>query len=310
MKEPTGTVNHFGLSGGKDSTALLGWALNESGYPVDSIRLSSSDTEYEYPETYQQIRDLSAIAEARGVRPIRILKSEGFLNLAIRKGRFPSAKVRFCTQFLKMIPFMHYCEELQLEGHEVIGHSGVRKSESIERSVMDEWGTTNLSQSRQPNIIRIRRPLLEWSIGDVWGAHTRWGLPINPLYKQGRKRVGCELCIMSNKRDVRITVRDHPEVIDKIRRWEQQVGAARKNKGSVAWYSSLFHRTTVPEAQRSMTVFSKSEQREVKIATIDDVARWSNTLRGGVQGGFDFMFEEDDWNDFDAAAPCQSGYCE
>lgn len=123
------TINHIGLSGGKDSTALLGWAIHESGYPIESIRLSSSDTEYEYQETYQQIRDLDAIAQARGVRPIRILKSEGFLNLAIRKGRFPSAKVRLCTQFLKMIPFMHYVE-LQLEGHDVIGHSGVRKSGS------------------------------------------------------------------------------------------------------------------------------------------------------------------------------------
>jgi 3'-phosphoadenosine 5'-phosphosulfate sulfotransferase (PAPS reductase)/FAD synthetase len=304
------TINHIGLSGGKDSTALLGWALNESGYPIESIRLSSSDTQYEYPETYQQIKDLDAIAQDRGVRPIRILQSEGFLNLAIRKGRFPSAKARFCTQFLKMIPFMHYVEELQLEGYDVIGHSGVRKSESIERSIMEEWGTTNLSQRKQPNVIRVRRPLLEWSIEDVWAAHKRWGLPINQLYKQGRKRVGCELCIMSNKRDVRITVRDHPEVIDKIRRWEQQVGDAIKSKGSVVWYSTLFHRTTVPEAQRSLMVWSKKERREIAIATIDDVARWSHTLRGGVQGGFDFMFEEDDWNDFDAAAPCQSGYCE
>lgn len=206
---------------------------------------------------------------------------------------------------------MHYVEELELEGHEVIGHSGVRAAESIERALMDEWGETNLTQNKNPHIIRIRRPLLKWSIHDVWDAHKRYGLPINPLYFQGRKRVGCRLCIMSNKRDVRLTVRDHPEVIEEIRKWEQQVGEKRKERNSVAWYSSLFHRNTVPLAQRSKMVFSKKEGREVAIATIDDVARWSLTLRGGVQSGFEFMFEEEDFNADDAnGGPCKSGYCE
>jgi hypothetical protein len=48
----------------------------------------------------------------------------------------------------------------------------------------------------------------------------------------------------------------------------------------------------------------------MKVATIDDVARWSQTLRGGTQSGFDFMFKEDD--DFDAGLTCKSimGHCE
>lgn len=36
-------INHIGLSGGKDSTALLGWALHESGYPRESLRFSFCD---------------------------------------------------------------------------------------------------------------------------------------------------------------------------------------------------------------------------------------------------------------------------
>ena len=43
---------------------------------------------------------------------------------------------------------------------------------------------------------------------------------------------------------------------------------------------------------------------------IDDVARWSQTVRGGVQGGFDFMFDEVKFDLDDAHAPCKSGYCE
>ena len=40
------------------------------------------------------------------------------------------------------------------------------------------------------------------------------------------------------------------------------------------------------------------------------VARWSLTVRGGVQEGMNFLFEEEDFNQDDAHAPCQSGYCE
>lgn len=265
-------INHIGLSGGKDSTALWGWAINESGYPIESIRGSFADTQNEYKEVYDQIDILDAYGQKRGVAPIRRLSSVGFLQLAIKKGRFPSARARFCTQHLKMIPFVHYCEELQLDGHDIVGHSGVRKSESIERSMLEEWG--------ESNGIRVRRPLLEWSIADVWAAHRRFGLPINQLYLHGRKRVGCKLCVMSKKQDVRLTVKYHPEVIAEYKRWEELVGASRVTRGIKCDYSSFFHRATVPKHFRSRSVITK--QGQMNVATIDDVARWSQTTRGGA----------------------------
>src|ERR1039458_9613618 len=105
-------INHIGLSSGKDSTALWGWAINESGYPVESIRGSFADTENEYDEVYAQIKTLDEYGQKRGVAPVRTLHSEGFLNLAIRKKRFPSARVRFCTEILKILPSVYYFEEL------------------------------------------------------------------------------------------------------------------------------------------------------------------------------------------------------
>lgn len=140
-------------------------------------------------------------------------------------------------------------------------------------------------------------------------AHRRYGLPINPLYFENRKRVGCRLCVMSNKRDVRVVVKTRPEVIKLYAEWEKIVGQERQNRGMGCDYSSFFHRATVPESQRSRFIKTKN-QGMMKVATIDDVARWSLTLRGGKQGGFDFMFEEEDFNPDDAGAPCQSGYCE
>ena len=296
------TINHFGLSGGKDSTALWGWAINESGYPKESIRGSFCDTENEYREVYDQIKALDEYGQKHGVAPVRTLQSEGFLALCIRNKRFPSALARFCTKELKIYPAIDYMEELVAQGHEVVAHSGVRRDESTERSMLEEWGEKQYTKTLK---VRVRRPLLNWSIEAVWAAHKRYGLPINPLYFQGRKRVGCKLCCMSSKEDVRLTAIHHPETIDQYRDWEKQINAISNAPGT------FFQSRSIPESFRSQQkVMAKDTERlqagqTVRYATIDDVVAWSMTLRGGKEVGFDFMYEEDD-----AHLPCQSGYCE
>ncbi len=299
-------INHFGLSSGKDSTALWGWALNDSGYPIESIRGSFADTENEYPEVYEQIQKLDDYGRKRGAAPVRTLKSEGFLNLAIRKKRFPSAKARFCTEVLKILPSMYYFEELWLEGHEIIAHSGVRGDESNERALMPEWQMMGFRRGKTVEPHMVRRPLLKWTIQDVWDAHRRYGLPINKLYGLGRKRVGCRLCCMSNKGDVKLTAKHSPWVIDVYREWEKIVGAV-VNQGSIA---SFFPSRTIPNHLHSIKglIRQRDGLRGKKgdlysVCTIDDVVKWSRTARGGKQLPLDF--EEDD-----SHAPCQSGYCE
>lgn len=305
-------LNLLGLSGGKDSTRLVGWAIHESGYPIESLVFCFCDTENEYEEVYAQIRALDAYVQRHGCKPIVWLRATGkwveefwvfplFLALCIWKGRFPSAKTRFCTQFLKIKPTEAFIKTLLAEGHEIVSHSGVRAAESIERSVMEEWATDMFG-------CRTRRPLLKLSLSEVWQGHKAYGLPINKLYLLGWKRVGCRLCIMSNKPDVRRTVKQRPHVIDIYRTWELIVGAFRKARGNITDYSSWFHRKAVPLAQRSREVETK--QGRMMVATIDDVARWSTTVRGGNQQGLDFMFEEESFNIDDAHAPCQSGFCE
>lgn len=302
-------INHLGLSSGKDSTAALGWIIHESGYPKDSIRLSFADTENEYDEVYTQIEALDAYAQNHGVTPIRTLHSMGFLNLCISKQRFPAAKTRFCTQHLKIIPFLHYVQELQLQGYDVVSHSGVRASESTERSVLEEYGFDHVSN------LQIRRPLLKLSIQDVWDLHHKYNLPVNALYALGWKRVGCRLCCMSNKADVRRTAKLRPWVIDIYRHWESLVGNPHKTGASKtpgSFKSSFFPSNTIPAHLRSIKnlVRLRNSKRGQKgesysACTIDDVVKWSLTLHGGKQTALDFMFQEDD-----SHAPCQMGYCE
>lgn len=293
------TINHIGLSGGKDSTALWGWAIHDSGYPRETIRGTFCDTQNEYPQVYEQIAALDDYGRKHGVAPLETLQSEGFLALCLRKKRFPSACARFCTEELKIKPFIDWCAARQAEGYTIIGHSGVRRDESTERSLLPEWDEKTY-RKRPPLTIKQRRPLLDWSIEVVWAAHKRYGLPIQPLYFMGRKRVGCKLCCMSSKEDVRLTASRFPETIDLYRDWERKVTEVSQHGRA-----SFFNAQGIPECQRSVKYTGKKDGKEYTAASIDDVVRWSFTLRGGVQSGFDFMFEEDD-----AHLPCQSGWCE
>jgi 3'-phosphoadenosine 5'-phosphosulfate sulfotransferase (PAPS reductase)/FAD synthetase len=304
-------LNLFGLSGGKDSTRMVGWAIHESGYPLDSLRFVFCDTENEYEEVYDQIRALDAYVQKHGCCPVVTLKAKGnwtnsslpvFLALCVWKGRFPSAKARFCTDHLKIKPTGVYIEELIAKGYEIVNHSGVRKAESFERSVMTEWATDMFG-------CRTRRPILNETIADIWDAHRRHKLPINKLYRLGWKRVGCRLCIMSSKADVYRTQKLRPWAIDIYEQWEAVVSLAKVAKNSITDFSSWFHCDKVPECQRTKTVKTKNKG-DIKVATIRDVVRWSQTLHGGTQGGFDFMFEEENYDVDDAHNPCQSGYCE
>lgn len=291
---------------------MVGWALFESGYPRESLIFTFCDTGNEYDEVYEQIKLLDAYVQKRGCKPIVWLRAQGdwvekwkqyplFLALCCWKKRFPSARARFCTQYLKIKPTEAYIKTLLDDGCEIVSHSGVRASESIERSTMEEWATDMFG-------CKTRRPLLKMTLHDVWQGHKKYGLPVNKLYLAGWKRVGCRLCCMSNKADVRRTHRKRPWVIDLYESWELIVGAVRIACGSITDYSSWFARTTVPEAQRSRLVNTK--QGPMKVCTIRDAARWSETLRGGKQAGFDFMFEEEDFNMDDAHHPCQAGFCE
>lgn len=279
-------INHVGCSGGKDSTALLLWARFESDYDPESLRVTFSDTGNELPQTYAHVRML-----AERVHPVEWLKPErDFYELVRHKNTFPSARRRFCTQALKMEPSRDYVYRLLDEGHEVLLHTGVRAGESEARAQlpereMDSWYG-----------LPVYRPLLHWSLDDVWAIHERYGIPRNPLYAMGMRRVGCAPCVMSRKEEVRRIAKHFPDRIDMIREEEQ----ALRGRG---FPGSFFASDTVPALQRSSQAITRKGEL-IQIANIDDVVRWSRTSRGGLQGELDLEDEEI------ASCAQESGLCE
>ena len=212
------------ISGGKDSTAL---ALTLMQHEIPHVRVFA-DTGFEAPETYDY---LDLLRERLG--PIEVVRNEslwqgaqpgeeGMLTLIRRKQMFPSRLMRFCTQQLKIFPIRDHIRVMQDRGDEVVSAVGVRAEESAARAAMAEWEFWDEMDAE------IWRPLIHWSEQDVIEVHRRHGMPPNPLYLAGARRVGCSPCIHARKHDIR-AIPDGQVV--KIRRVEDELTAAAVARG-------------------------------------------------------------------------------
>lgn len=278
------TIYHVGVSGGKDSAAVLLWVLHKSGIPNDQIEATFCDTGNEHAWTYAHVEMLS-----KKVFPIETLNPElDFFELALDRHRFPSTCARFCTEELKIIPTQLHIAALRVKGFEVIAVSGVRGDESDDRSQLPEWGYSPILKCFQ------WRPLIKWSIADVFKIHEENSVPLNPLYACGAQRVGCYPCVMSRKEEIRNIALRFPERIDAIRKAEQ---AFEKHYGR---FSSFFAFDTVPPRFRSKLIKCQ-DGREMLVATIDDVVKWSMT---GDRAKGSYL------DDAPKETSCNSGYCE
>ncbi|MFB4326425.1 phosphoadenosine phosphosulfate reductase family protein [Priestia sp. BR_2] len=166
-------------------------------------------------------------AEAIVERAVNALQPTGipFLDLCIWKGRFPSTKARFCTQFLKVevIQEQVYLPLLE-EGFDIVSWQGVRAEESRARA--------NLSMREAGDGFTVYRPLIHWTADDVFAMHKKHGIEPNPLYKLGMGRVGCMPCINCNKAELFEIARRFPEEIKRVAEWEKIVSMASKRGGS------------------------------------------------------------------------------
>ena len=262
-----------------DSQAVALWMLNRLP-PEDVIFTNSRAGQNESPITVEFVDRYSATVHpvvivtplvqdfldavedptfrlercaALGVTPQTELT---FPLLAQLKGRFPSRKAQFCTEFLKLRPMTRWIRKNISEEFE--RYSGVRRDESEPRRQRQprEWDTWFDCW--------LNNPVVDWTKQMVFDFVRAHGQKVNPLYTLGFNRVGCAPCVNNSKDDVLAWVQRFPEMIDKVRAWEQQVGRT-------------FFYPIVPG---------------MEINWIDDVVRWAQTARGGRQADLLRVFNE------------------
>lgn len=246
------------ISGGKDSTAMA-LLLQAAGIPFTSVNL---DTGWEHEDTIKYIKEYLPTV----IGPIlttKTDKAEGLGERAVQKGIFPSRRIRWCTEELKILPFAKVIKSLE---EEPVVCVGIRAEESQSRAGMPVWGERSRAYDCE-----VWRPIKNWSEQDVIAIHNEFGVLPNPLYLRGARRVGCWPCILGRKSEIRLVADTDPDRIVEIRRLEKEVAEVHRQKcearGEEQGHPPTFFRAKIGKG----------------FWPIDRVVEWSRTARGGKQ---------------------------
>lgn len=202
------------FSGGKDSTALVLW-LKEQGV---EFRAVFCDTGWEHPLTYAYISEVDvSVLDARLI-VLRAEKYLGMRELVTKKGRVPSATMRYCTEELKVKPLIAYLRSLD---DDVTLYQGIRADESQSRA---ELPAREFKRWEEGYDCWVERPLLSWTAADCFALIQKAGLEVNPLYRLGAKRVGCFPCVMVNHGELARLTKTLPEVWERAEELERLSG--------------------------------------------------------------------------------------
>lgn len=289
-------VNVISMSSGKDSTATCLLALEMD---VPNRRYIFADTGNEHPLAYEYLDYLEAELgitierykadfsdrvikkrdvvrgkwvnegavtpeEAEEICKLLVPSGNPFLDLCMWKGRFPSRRAQFCTQFLKSeLIDREVMQPLIDAGEEVISWQGVRRLESPNRANLDMWEERDWHY--------IYRPIIDWTGQQSIDAHARHGIKPNPLYSLGMNRVGCMPCINVNKLELREIDKRFHDQIERIAEWERIVGAVAKRE------IATFFPTKINPAAK----VTDNSQVSLERHGIKAVVEWSKTTRGG-----------------------------
>lgn len=180
------------FSGGKDSQSVLD--LITRVIDSNDITIIFSDTTLEHDFTYdtvdESIKYYKEKCPGLGFNIAKPVKSasELFKDMGL-----PSRFHRWCTPALKTAPYNKLINELVDSKSKIIVFEGVRAEESAKRSKYKRIA----DGVKHPSIINAR-PILYWNFSEVVLYNFYRNLPLNPLYRYGLTRVGCELCPYSS----------------------------------------------------------------------------------------------------------------
>ena len=195
-------------SGGKDSDVLLHLA-EASGIPFEVLHsLTTADA----PETVRHVYDTFRRLEDKGVKcdVDKHVQPDGsrvtMWNLIPRKLMPPTRLVRYCCEALKegggkgrfIATGVRWAESASRKKNggklEVIAGS---KERSLILTDDNDEGR-RLFETCQIKGKRVVNPIVDWKEADVLDYTESEKIPMNPLYCEGWKRVGCVGCPMAS----------------------------------------------------------------------------------------------------------------
>lgn len=202
----------LGFSGGKDSQVCY-----------DLCKRSGAKFKAYFNHSFENSITLKFIREHYPEIIWRRDHKFGFIqNIRVNHGGFiPTVQAAYCCKDYKHNP--KYVDSCSIVG--------VRKAESARRrdrtaievknrsvlnknkALIDDYFEEHCQSTGTASVIQLK-PIIDWSDDDVWNYIHTHGLPINPEYLNGRKRVGCIVCPKANFTSNAASLIKYPKLID------------------------------------------------------------------------------------------------
>ena len=195
------------FSGGKDSVVIKALA-DMAGVKYDAhYQLTSVDP----PELVQFVKSHKDVIIDKQRYPDNYKneklrgKQITMWNLIPEKGMPPTRIARYCCKYLK-----------ESAGHDRFVMTGVRKAESVKRSLRGGLELAEKKSHRMTNYDpdnptpemfyhcqmwarKVLNPIIDWTTDEVWEFIHEYNVPYCKLYDEGFTRLGCIGCPMAGK---------------------------------------------------------------------------------------------------------------
>lgn len=213
-------VNH---SGGKDSQAMM--IALAALVPADQLLVIHAHLPgVEWDGTWEHVQ---ASAAAHGVPAIQVQAGKTLMEMAERRGMWPSPSTRQCTSDLKRDPInkaiRHHLKNNPRFGGRVISAMGLRAEESPARSKLVTW-QRDARESKAGREWFRWLPIHDWSVDQVFGAIGSAGQEPHWAYGAGMTRLSCCFCIMSSRADLCTAARLNPGLYGEYVAMEKRIG--------------------------------------------------------------------------------------
>ena len=216
------------VSGGKDSSVLMAWALRH--FPIEKLICVHAKIDIDWKET---VPVTESQCEYLGL-PLVVVQAnhadgsvKGFLSklVAPRKKRdgtivenqFPDMSCRWCTSELKVAPIDKFINTMT---GNILVLVGERAEESTERANMETYRVDLENSKRKVVKYSPIHSLLET---EVWEVINEMGLPVHPVYSWGVSRASCAICIFSSNKEIAIAYERAPEIVNAYMEAESKI---------------------------------------------------------------------------------------
>lgn len=218
-------------SSGKDSQVMIEHVMglvSKSGFPIRKVVAVHCDLGHvEWPGS-KALAKQQAISY--GVERFEVVRRpQGDLLQQIEaRGMFPSSAARYCTsdqktsQVRTLITRLHREHGARLP-FRVLNCLGIRAQESSARAKKNPIQNNTKASTQRRQVVNWF-PIFDWTETEVWATIRASAVPHHPAYDLGMSRLSCCFCIMASRRDLLISARANPDLLDRYCEVEQRIG--------------------------------------------------------------------------------------